>query len=89
MLCISRHLNLPINHEALGIGSTLEISAKAVHSKIHPAVLQPQIKRAPLTAEEDAKVLEMRENGSSWKEIQTVATIWLELTTSIFAVQVA
>jgi hypothetical protein len=72
---ISEHLNLPINPEALDICSSKEAIAKAAipgdvaHSRIYPTALRPQIKRAPWTAEEDVKVLEIRENGASWKEI--------------------
>jgi hypothetical protein len=52
--CISGRLNLPINPEALHICSSREALAKAAiphkaaaHSKMYPAALRPQIKRAP------------------------------------------
>ncbi|KAJ8070589.1 hypothetical protein OCU04_000962 [Sclerotinia nivalis] len=40
------------------------------HSKVHSAVVQPQIKRALWISEEDATILKMREEDSySWEEI--------------------
>jgi hypothetical protein len=37
---------------------------------MHPATVRPRIKRVPWTAEEDATVLKMRdEGGCSWEEI--------------------
>jgi len=41
----------------------------AAHSKIYPAALRPQIKRAPWTPEEDVTLLKMRNEGCSWEDI--------------------
>jgi hypothetical protein len=58
------------------ICSTREAPAKvaiphkaAAHSKMYPAALRPQIKRAPWTPEEDATLLKMRNEGCSWEDI--------------------
>jgi hypothetical protein len=74
--CISGRLNLPFNPEALHIYSSREAPAKvaiphkaAAHSKMYPAALRPQIKRAPWTPEEDATLLKMRNEGCSWEDI--------------------
>jgi hypothetical protein len=74
--CISGCLNLPINPEALDICSSREAPAKVAiphkavaHSKMYPAVLQPQIKRTPWTPEEDATLLKMRNEGCLWEDI--------------------
>jgi hypothetical protein len=53
----THHEAAPIRHEA------------ATHSKIYPAALQPQIKRAPWTPKEDATLLKMRNEGYSWEDI--------------------
>jgi hypothetical protein len=72
---ISEHLHLPINHEALDICSS-EAPAKvpihhdaAAHSKIHQAPLQPKKRRVKWTTEEDATLLQMRNDGCSWEDI--------------------
>jgi len=39
------------------------------HSKIHTRATRPEIKRAPWTPEEDAKVLDMKKEGCSWADI--------------------
>jgi hypothetical protein len=74
--CILEHLNLPINPKELHICSSREAPAKvaipleaAAHSKMYPAALRPQIKRAAWTPEEDAALLKMRNEGCSWEDI--------------------
>jgi hypothetical protein len=74
--CITGRLNIPINPKALDIYSSREAPAKAAfpheaaaHSKMYPAALRPQIKRAPWTTEEDATLLNMRNEGCSWEDI--------------------
>jgi hypothetical protein len=74
--CILGGLDLPINPEALDIYSNREAPAKAViphkaivHSKMYPTGLRPQIKRVRWTTEEDAAVLQMRNDGCSWEDI--------------------
>jgi hypothetical protein len=73
---ISKHLNLPINPEALDICSSREAPAKvaipheaAAHSKMYPATLRPQIKHAPWTPGEDATLLKTRNEACSWEDI--------------------
>jgi hypothetical protein len=73
---ISGRLNQPINPKALHICSSREALAKVAipheavaHSKMCPAALRPQIKRAPWTPEEDATLLKMRNEGCSWEDI--------------------
>jgi hypothetical protein len=48
---------LDINHDA------------AAHSKIHHAPLKPKKSKVPWTKEEDAKLLQMRNDGRSWEYI--------------------
>jgi hypothetical protein len=66
LLSISEQLNLSINLKALYICSSREAPAKApipnkaaAHFKMYPAALQPQIKHAPWTPEEDTTLLKM------------------------------
>ena len=42
----------------------------AANSKIRQAPLRPQKKRVRWTPDEDATILEMKEEGCSWKDIQ-------------------
>lgn len=74
--CILGQLKQPISSETLGISSSREPSAKAAipheataHSKMYPAALRPQIKRALWTPEEDTTLLKMRNKGCSWEDI--------------------
>jgi hypothetical protein len=73
---ISEYLHLPIDPKALDICSSKEAPAKVpthheaiAHSKIHHAPLQPKKKRVKWTPEEDATLLQMRNDGCSWEEI--------------------
>ena len=70
---ISEHLHLLINPEALDICSSKQAPAKvpihhdaAAYSKIHQAPLQPKKRRVKWTAEEDATLLQMRNDRCSW-----------------------
>ena len=77
LLCIPEHLHLPDLSEALGMRSIKEMSEEAAtphdagaHSKVHPAVMRPRIKRVQWTAEEGATILKTREVDSClWEEI--------------------
>jgi uncharacterized protein YqjF (DUF2071 family) len=74
---ISEHLHLPINPAALDTCSSKKTPAKApthhdaaAHSKIHQAPLKPKKGRAKWTkwtTEEDATLLQMRNEGRSWE----------------------
>jgi len=73
---ISEQLNPPIAPEALGIGSGKESSARVAtchkaraQSKESLAAL-PQTRRLPRTTQEDAKIVEIRDDGCSWDGIQ-------------------
>jgi len=73
---ISEHLHLPINPKALDIFPSKEALAKvstyhdaATHSKIHQAPLKPKKSKVPWTEEEDAKLLQMWNEGRSWEYI--------------------
>jgi hypothetical protein len=75
---ISEHLQLPIDPKALDICSSKEAPAKAptyheaaAHSKTCQAPLQPKKKRKHVqwAPEEDATLLQMRNNCCLWKEI--------------------
>jgi len=61
---ISEHLHLPINPAALDINHNA-----AAHSKIHQAPLRPKKSKVPWTEEEDAKLLQMWNEGRSWEYI--------------------
>ena len=53
--------------------SKLAMPHKAsAHSKIYSTGLRPQIKRDRWKTEEDTTVLEMRNDGCSWKDIHAV-----------------
>ena len=67
---ISERLHLPIHPEALDICPSKEGGAKvpttheaAAHSKIHKAPLQPEKRRVKWTPEEEATLLQMRNDG--------------------------
>lgn len=73
---VSQRLDIPIDPELLGMCSGTETSANvaipheaAAYSKIRQAPLRPQKKRVRWTPEEDATVLEMRNDGCSWEDI--------------------
>ena len=75
---ISGCLNVPINPKALDTCSSMEAPARAAipheaatHSKMYPAALPAQTKRAPWTPEEDATLLRMRNEGCPWEDIHT------------------
>jgi hypothetical protein len=79
LACISEALNLPINLEVLDICSNMEAPSKvamphkaSAHSKIYSTGLRPQIKRDRWKTEEDTTVLQMRNDGCSWKDIHAV-----------------
>ena len=80
---ISERLHLPIHPEALDICSSKEAPAKvpinhnaAAHSKIHRALLQPEKRRVKWIPEEEATLLQMRNNGCSWEEISAALPRW-------------
>jgi hypothetical protein len=94
---ISEHLHLPIDPKALDICSSKEAPAKvptyyeaAAHSKTRRALLQFMKKRKHVkwTIEEDATLLQMRNDGCSWEEIakalphRTPKTIQVHFSTS-------
>jgi hypothetical protein len=70
---ISEHLHLPIDPAVLDICSSREAPAKVpTHSKIHQAPLKPKKGRAKWTkwtTEEDATLLQMKNDGCSWEVI--------------------
>jgi hypothetical protein len=73
---ISEHFHLPIHPETLDICSSKEAPAKvpinhdaAAYSKIHQVSLQPEKKRVKWTTEEDATLLQMRNDSCSWENI--------------------
>jgi hypothetical protein len=73
---ILEHLHYPISSEALGIGSNKATSAEAAtphkavtHSKVRPVARQLQKKRAAWTPDEDATLLQIKEDGCSWEDI--------------------
>jgi hypothetical protein len=75
---ISEHLHLPIDPKALDICSSKEEPAKVptyhgatAYSKIHQAPFEAKKKRVKWTTEEDAKLLQMREDGCSWEKIHS------------------
>jgi hypothetical protein len=93
----SEHLHLLINSAALDTCSSKEAPAKAptpheaaAHSKIRQALLQLMKKRKHVkwTTEEDATLLQMRNDGRSWEEIakslphRTPKTIQVHFSTS-------
>jgi hypothetical protein len=93
---ISEQLHLPIDPKALDIFPSKEALAKvpthheaAAHSKIHHAPLQPKKKRVKWTPEEDAMLLQMRNNGCSWEEIhaalphRSIGTIQVHYSTKL------
>ena len=64
------HVQEHLHSEASGMRSDKETSAEAAtphdasaHPKMHPATVRPRKKRVPWTAEEDATVLKMRDEG--------------------------
>jgi hypothetical protein len=72
----NRHINLPINPDALDTCSSREAPAKATiphsnvaHSEVRPATLRPKRKRVPWNPEEIETILKMKEEGFSWEEI--------------------
>jgi hypothetical protein len=74
-----RSPQLPINLEVLDICSNMEAPSKvamphkaSAHSKIYSTGLRPQIKRDRWKTEEDTTVLQMRNDGCSWKDIHVV-----------------
>jgi hypothetical protein len=79
---ISDHFHLPIDPKALGICSSREAPAKVpthheagAHSKVHQALLKPKKGRAKWTkwtTEEDATLLQMKNDGCSWEVIHAV-----------------
>ena len=78
LLSILEQVHLLINPKALDICSSKGAPAKvsthheaSTHSKIHYAPLQPKKKRLKWTPEEDATLLQMRNDGYSWEEIHT------------------
>jgi hypothetical protein len=82
---ISEHFHLPITPVALDICSSKEAPAKvpihhdaAAHSKIHQAPLQPKKGRVKRkwTREEDATLLQMKNDGCSWEEIDAALPGW-------------
>jgi hypothetical protein len=93
----SEQLHLPIDPKALDICSSKEGLAKApthhdatAHSKIHQAPLKPKKGRAKWTkwtTEEDATLLQMRNEGRSWECIaaalpgRSIATIQVRCST--------
>jgi hypothetical protein len=76
---ISEHFHLPIDPKALDICSSMEAPAKvpnhheaAAHSKAHQTPLKPKKGRSEWTkwtTEEDATLLQMRNDGCSWEVI--------------------
>jgi hypothetical protein len=93
---ISEHLHLPIDPAVLDICSSKEAPAKApthhdatAHSKIHQAPLQPKKRRVKWTLEEDAKLLQMRNDGRSWEYIhaalphRSIGTIQVHYSTKL------
>jgi hypothetical protein len=93
---ISEQLHLPINPKALDICSSKEPPAKipthhdaATHSKIHQAPLQPKKRRVKWTTEEDATLLQMRNDGYSWEDIhaalphRSIGTIQVHYSTKL------
>jgi len=92
---ISKHLNLPINPGALDICSSREAPKSptrhdvAAYSKIRQAPLRPQKNCVRWTTEEDATLLQMRNDGCSWEEIsaalprQSIGTIRVRCSTKL------
>jgi hypothetical protein len=93
---ISEHLHLPIHPEALDICPSKEGRAKvpithdaAAHSKIHQAPLQPEKRRVKWTPEEEATLLQMRNDGCSWEKIhaalphRSIGTIQVRYSTKL------
>jgi len=93
---ISEHLNLPINPEALDICSSREAPLKspirheaATYSRLRQASLRLQKKRFRWTSEEDATVLQMRNDGCSWGDIyaalphRSIGTIQVHYSTKL------
>jgi hypothetical protein len=86
LLLILEQLHLPIDPKALDICSSKEPLAKILtdhdataHSKVHQAPLQPKKGRAKWTKwtpEEDATLLQMRNDGRSWGDIATALPRW-------------
>ena len=70
------HLQLPIHPDALDIFPSKEGRAKVpithdatAHSKMHQAPPQPEKRRVKWTSEEEATLLQMRNDGCSWEKI--------------------
>ena len=96
---ISEHLHLPIDPKALDICSSREAPAKvlthhegAAHSKVHQAPLKVKKERAKWTkwtTEEDATVLQMKNDGCSWEVIhaalphRSIGTIQVHYSTKL------
>ena len=91
---ISERLKLPITPAALDICSSKEAPAKApiyhdaaAHSKVYQAPSQPKKGHVKWTPEEDVTLLQMRNNGCSWEDIdaalpcRSIGTIRLRCST--------
>jgi hypothetical protein len=62
---ISEYLRVPIYPEALDINHDT-----ATHSKVHQAPLKPKKSKVAWTPEEDATLVQMKNDGCSWEEIR-------------------
>ncbi|PMD13233.1 hypothetical protein NA56DRAFT_585982, partial [Hyaloscypha hepaticicola] len=93
---ILERLHLPTDPAALDICSSKEAPAKvpthhdvAVHSKTRQALLQPKKRRVKWTTEEDATLLQMRNDGCSWEKIhaalphRSIGTIQVHYSTKL------
>jgi hypothetical protein len=61
---ISGHLGVPIHPEALDINHNT-----ATHSKVHQAPLKPKKSKVAWTPDEEATLVQMKNDGCSWEEI--------------------